>query len=161
MGAGALQVLVPQALQLVPPTIPNPGINVGHCAITNLKLSTFVARHYAHTLRPMDNPVATLAPNNIRSFVGLKNAKDVYTEPDALPLLEKINRIRNHIKNIGSHLLKTLGMAKTPLSYVVRDDKTVPPSAQDPSLDYTTIQEEMVVQMPHTHITFREDNIRV
>jgi hypothetical protein len=35
------------AVPTIPPTIPNPGINVGHRAVTNLKkLASFVARHY-------------------------------------------------------------------------------------------------------------------
>jgi hypothetical protein len=149
------------AIPAVPPTIPNPGINVGHRAVTNLKLAAFVARHYYRTSRPMDNPIATLAPNHIRTFRGLKTAEDDYKVPDALPLLEKIERIRDHIENIDSHLLKTLGMAKTPLGYVVRTNVIVPPTAQDPPTDYATVQEEMMARMPHTHIAFRADNIKV
>jgi hypothetical protein len=141
--------------------IPNPGINVGHRAVTNLKLATFVARHYIRTSRPMDNPVAALALNNIRAYVGLKNSEDAYKDPEQLLPLEKIDRIREHIENIDSQLLKTLGMAKTPLGYIVRVDVMIPPSAQDPSADYTTVQEEMIARMPHTHTAFREDNIKV
>jgi hypothetical protein len=50
--------------------------------------------------------------------VGLKNAKDAYTKPDAPPVLEWIKRIRKHTENLDAHLLKTLGMAKTPLVYI-------------------------------------------
>jgi hypothetical protein len=149
------------AVPPIPPRIPNPGLNVGHRATTNLKLAAFVARHYIRTSRPMNNPVATLAPNSLRLFVGLKNAEDAYSEPDGLPVIERIERIRDHIENIDAHLLKTLGMARVPLSYVVRADATVPPSAQDPATDYATVQEEMVARMPHTHLAFRADNIRV
>jgi hypothetical protein len=109
----------------------------------------------------MGNPVAILAINNLRPFVGLKNAEDAYTDGDPPPVLKKIDRIREHIKNIDSHLLKTLGMAKVPLAYVVRATEVVPPSAGDPSNDYDTIQEKKVARMPHTHIAFREDNIKV
>jgi hypothetical protein len=149
------------AVPAVPPTIPNPGINVGHRAITNLKLAAFVARHYQRTSRPLDSPVALLAANNIRAFVGLKNAEDAYTDPDTLPVLARIEKIRDHIENIDSQLLKTLGMARTPLAYVVREDAVVPPSAQNPSNGYATVQEEMVARMPHTHIAYREENIKV
>jgi hypothetical protein len=144
-----------------PANIPNPGINVGHRAVTNLKLAAFVARHNIRTSRPMDNPVAMLALANIQPFIGLKTAEDDYSEPSALPVLERIEQIRDHIENLDSQLLKTLGMAKTPLAYVVRKDENVLPSNQDPSVDYPTIQEEMVAQMPHTHIAYRQDNIRV
>lgn len=68
--------------------------------------------------RPMNSPATTLAPNSIRPFVGLKNAKDAYTKPDAPPVLEWIKRIRKHTENLDAHLLKTLGMAKTPLVYI-------------------------------------------
>jgi hypothetical protein len=47
------------------------------------------------------------------------------------------------------------------LGYVVHADAAVKPSAQDLPTAYTTIQEEMIAGMPHTHIAFREDNIKV
>jgi hypothetical protein len=84
-----------------------------------------------------------------------------YTEPDAPPALERVERIREHIENIDSHLLKTLGMAKTPLAYVVRSEEVVPPQAHDPPTNYGTIQEEMVARMPHMHPAYQEDNIKV
>jgi hypothetical protein len=59
----------------------------------------------------MNNPVALLALGNIRPFDGLKKAEDLYTDPDPIPVLEKIDRIRDHIVNINAYLLKTLGMA--------------------------------------------------
>jgi hypothetical protein len=143
-----------------PPTIPNPGTNIGHRAATNLKLGTFVARHYLRrTSRPMDNPVQLLNTNNIQNFLGLKHAEDAYTEPIAVPILERIEKNRDHIENIDSHLLKTLGMAKTPLAYVVRTDIAVPPSPHALPNNYGTIQEEMVARMPHNHLAYREDNI--
>jgi hypothetical protein len=74
--------------------------------------------------------------------------------PDPFPILEKIDQIRAQIQNIDSHLLKTFGMAKTPLSYIIRVDTMVPPNAQDPATDYATVQEEMVAQMPHTHLAY-------
>jgi hypothetical protein len=52
-------------------------------------------------------------------------------------------------------------MAKTPLTYIVHTNKIILPSAQDPPANYGTIQEEMVARMPHTHIAFQEDNIKV
>ncbi len=81
----------------VPANIPNPGINVGHRAITNLKLGVFVARHYLRTSRPLDDPVGTLDMVNIRPYLGLKTSEDKYENPAALPVLAKIDRIREHI----------------------------------------------------------------
>jgi hypothetical protein len=141
------------AVPPVPLNIPNPGINIGHRAATNLKLAAFVVRHYERTSRPLDNPVATLGINNLCSYISLKNAEDAYTDPDSPPVLEKVKRIRDHIK--------TLGMVKAPLAYIVRPTDVVPPSAQDLSNNYDTIQEEMVSRMPHTHIAYRQDNIKV
>jgi hypothetical protein len=97
---------------------------------------------------------------NIRAFVGLEHAEDAYTEPDAPPVLERVERIREYIENLDSHLLKMLGMAKTPLAYVVRSEEVIPPHAHDPPANYDTIQEEMVARMPHTHPAYREDNIK-
>jgi hypothetical protein len=84
----------------------------------------------------------------------LRNSEDAYSDPGALPVLEWIDQNRDHIENIDSHLLKTLGMAQTPLAYVVRAAKTIIPSIQDPSAHNPTIQEEMVTRMPHMHISF-------
>jgi hypothetical protein len=52
-------------------------------------------------------------------------------------------------------------MAKAPLTYIVSSEVNVPAHASDPSNEYTTVQEEMVARMPHTHTAFREDNIAV
>jgi hypothetical protein len=93
--------------------------------------------------------------------VGLKTAEDNYEIPATMPVLERIKQIRERIENIDSHLLKTLGAAITPLAYVVRTDVHVVPSAQDPTTNYPTIQEEMVAWMPHTHIAYLEDNTQV
>jgi hypothetical protein len=67
----------------------------------------------------MLQPANVLHPNTIHPFQGLKNSEDAYTEPDPPPALKKIDQIREHIENLDAHLLKTLGMAKTPLAYVV------------------------------------------
>jgi hypothetical protein len=56
------------AVSPIPPHITNPGINVGHRAVTNLKLDALVARPYQRTSRLLNNPVAVLAPKNIPSF---------------------------------------------------------------------------------------------
>jgi hypothetical protein len=143
------------------PPLPNPGIKVGHRALTNLKLGAFIARHLIRTSRPLDSPATALTPANIAIFSGLKQAEDAYTDPPAIPILTKIDRIRSHIEDIDAQLLKTSGMAKTPLAYVVRNDVNVLPHNTDPSGDYNTVQEEMVARMPHTHTAFREDNIAV
>jgi hypothetical protein len=67
----------------------------------------------------MLQPANVLHPNTICPFQGLKNSEEAYTEPDPPPALKKINRIREHIKSLDAHLLKKLGIAKTPLAYVV------------------------------------------
>jgi hypothetical protein len=143
------------------PPIPNPGIKVGHRALTNLKLAAFAACHMIRTSRPLGSPVTALTTANLAGLAGLKEAEDAYSDPPAIPTLDKIDRIRNHIEDIDAQLLKTLGMAKAPLAYVVRDLVNVPPHANDPSTGYTTVQEEMVARMPHTHNSYREDNIAV
>ena len=56
----------------------------------------------------------------LTNLVGLKEAEDAYTQPPAIPKLDKVERILRHLKYIDAHLLKTLGMAKTTLAYVCR-----------------------------------------
>jgi hypothetical protein len=103
-----------------------------------------------------------LTPATLAGLHGLKEAEDTYTDPPAIPMLDKIECIRGHIEDIDAQLvLKTIGMAKTPLAYVVREEVIVPPHNQDPSNGDNTVQEEMVARMPHTHTAYREDNIAV
>ena len=143
------------------PPVPNPGLKVGHRALSNLKVAAFVARHMIRTSRPLDSPATALTALNLANHVGLKDAEDAYSHPPAIPTLDKIDKIRVHIEDIDAQLLKTLGMAKAPLAYVVRQDVNVLPHAVNPFDEYATMQEEMVVRMPHTHNSFREDNIAV
>jgi hypothetical protein len=147
----------------VPPAAgaPNPGIKVGHRALTNLKTAAFVARHLIRTCRPLGSPAATLTTAVLANFIRLKEAEEAYSHPPAIPTLDKIDRIREHIEDIDAQLLKTLGMAKAPLAYVVREGVAVLAHNLDPLEDYITVQEEMVARMPHTHLAYREDNIAV
>jgi hypothetical protein len=114
-----------------------------------------------HTSRPLDSPATVFTPAVLASLHGLKEAEDAYVHPPAIPTLDKIERIQGHIEDIDAQLLKTLGMSKTPLAYVIRDDVAVIAHNIDPPAGYNTIQEELVARMPHTHPAFREDNIAV
>jgi hypothetical protein len=135
---------------------------VGHRALTNLKTAAFVSCHLVCTSRPLDSPASVLTPLFLASLHGLKEAEDAYTHPPiTIPTLDKIDRIRGHIKDIDAQLLKTLGMEKAPLAYVVRENDVVAAHNTDPSNGYATVQEEMVARMPHTHPSYREDNIAV
>jgi hypothetical protein len=151
----------PAAGGAILPPIPNPGIKVGHRALTNLKTASFVARHLIRTSRPLDSPATVLTLATLASLHGLKEAEDAYVHPPAIPTLTKIDRIRGHIEDIDAQLLKTLGMGKTPLAYVIRENEAVLAHNIDPPMGYNTIQEEMVARMPHTHPAYREDNIAV
>jgi hypothetical protein len=139
----------------------NPGIKVGHRALTNLKTAAFVARHLIRTSRPLDSPATILTTGFLASLIGLKEAEDAYSHPAAITALEKIDRIRGHLEDIDAQLLRTLGMAKAPLAYVVREEVVVTAHNLDPSNGYMTVQEELVARMPHTHTAYREDNIAV
>jgi hypothetical protein len=77
---------------LLPP-IANPGIKVGHRALTNLKTAAFVARHLVRTSRPIDSPATVLTPAILATLHGLKEAEDAYAHPPAIPMLDKIERI--------------------------------------------------------------------
>jgi hypothetical protein len=153
--------VLPAAGDPLLPPIANPGIKVGHRALTNLKTAAFVACHIVHTSQPIDSPATVLTPATLASLHGLKEAEDAYAHPPAIPMLDKIERIRGHIEEIDAQLLKTLGMAKTPLAFVVRESEHVLAHNLDPSNGYNTVQEEMVAPMPHTHPAYREDNIAV
>jgi hypothetical protein len=124
--------------------VQNPGIKVGHWVLTNLKTAAFVARHLIRTSRPLDSPVTVSTPAFLASLIGLKEAKDAYSHPTAITVLDKIDRIKAHIKDIDAQLLRTLGMAKGPLAYVLRENVDVIAHQLDPSDGYITVQEELV-----------------
>ena len=153
--------VVPGGSAALLPPIPNPGIKVGHRALSNLKTAAFVARHFICTSRPLDLPASVLTPAILASLNGLKEAKDAHAHPTAIPTLDKIECIQGHIEDIDAQLLKTLGMAKAPLAHVTRADITVPAHNADPSYNYNTVQEEIVAGMPHIHPAYHEDNIAV
>jgi hypothetical protein len=66
-----------------------------------------------------------LTPAFLVSFRGLKEAEEAYTRPPAIPRLDKVDRIRQHIEDIDAQLLKMLGMTKMPLAYVIREQVAV------------------------------------
>jgi hypothetical protein len=149
---------VPAAGGAVLPPIPNPGIKVGHGALTNLKTASFVAHHLIRTSRPLDSPATVLTPAILASLHGLKKAKDAYIHPPAISTLDKIERIRGHIEDIDAQLLKTLGIGKTPLTYVIREHEAVLAHNIDPPAGYNAIQEERVARMSPAYC---EDNIAI
>jgi hypothetical protein len=134
--------------------VPNPGIKVGHRALTNLKTAAFVARHLIRTSRPLDSPATVLTPGFLAGLSGLKEAEEAYSHPTAIAVLDKVDRIRAHIEDIDAQLLRTLGMAKAPLAYVVREDADVIAHQLDPSDGYLSVQEELVAREDERRCTY-------
>lgn len=142
--------------------ISNPGIKVGHRALTNLKTAAFRAWHLIRTSKPLDFPATALNLAVLASYLGLKEAEDAYTHSPAIPTLDKIDHIWGHISIFDAlQLFNTLDMAKAPLAYVIRENVDVAAHQSDPPKEHITVQEELVARMPHTHTAYREDNIAV
>ena len=76
----------------------------------------------------------------LTNLVGLKEAEAAYTQPPAIPKLDKVERILRYLKDIDAHLLKKLGMSKTTLAYVVREQVMIIPSSNDLSGEYLTVK---------------------
>ena len=81
--------------------------------------------------------------------------------PSEIPTLNNTDHIRRHIEDIDVQLLKNMAMSKAPLAYVVIYYVSVPAHKTEPFNDYNTVQQEMVVRMPHTHTAYCEGNIFV
>jgi hypothetical protein len=145
--------VVPAAGAPLLPAIANPGIKVGHRALTSLKTVAFLAHHLIRTSRPLDLPATALTPAILANLHGLKEAQDAYTHPPVIPTLDKIKQIQGHIEDIDAQLLKMLGMVKASLAYITREDVIVLAHNTDPSNNYNTVQEEMVAHMPHAILT--------
>jgi 1,2-phenylacetyl-CoA epoxidase PaaB subunit len=77
-------------------------------------------------------------------------------------MLDKIDRTRGHIKNIDAQLLKTLGMAKAPLAYIIRENMAVRPHQAGRPSGWLHHGAGRVgcMNAPHSYV-YREDNIAI
>lgn len=146
------------------PPIPDPGTPVSLQACNNLKLMCFLLRFKERTSRPI--VPADITVDSVRALIGYRQWEEKHEDPDTPELTFK--DWPRTIEVIEEYLRACLGTTKIPLAYIIREDPTVVPPAQDPSADYLTLQDEMIARAPHTEgnppvhtQAYKDDNVAV
>ena len=106
------------------PQVQHLGMNVP--AILQLKLSVSVTAelYYEDIGRPIIPSIMNWA--RIRQFRSYTTLCEEWENPDDLPACSKNVSIIQLLELVTEHLGRKLGVRKIPLSYVTRDDPTVP-----------------------------------
>jgi hypothetical protein len=141
----------------IPPTIPNPGIHLGHIYEKRLKMLRYYLLHLQRIQRPMVIAQATLA--RITICYRLKEAEDEVEDIDLPTKLSRVDKVREVLEDIDNYLLRKLGASGLPLAYIVRESVALP--ADDPGYGLPSTLEEMVTRGPHTGAFYEIDNKEV
>lgn len=123
----------------------DPGIKVSARAKENLKLAIYYIKHQDRVSRDVVIGSITLA--NIRLLMKQRDTEKDHTDPDTQPKIDGKDWPKT-IEAIEEYLRQFRGTNGVPLSYVVRKDIKPEPSADDPSTNYDTLDEEMIARAP-------------
>ena len=127
-----------------PENIPNPGIPVSMRAESNLKLMCYYIRHKDRTSRSAYIPGITSA--SIRALRHLRDEEKAHKDPEDTPSIGR--DWAKNMEGIEEWLRRYIGVTGVPLSYVIRKEPNVRPTAQDPPGNYESHIEEMIARSP-------------
>ena len=125
-----------------PAQIPNPGLAVTLRAENNLKLACYFLRYKERTSRAVTADMITLA--SVRELRPYREWEENHKDVEA-PEINAKDWPRT-IEAIEEYLRGCLGVQKTPLAYVIRDDIAIP--AVDPAGGYPSRQDELIARAP-------------
>jgi hypothetical protein len=128
-----------------PATIPARGESISMIAESNLKLASYFLRHQERISRTVVYADVTL--DGVRALRDLKQYEKDHVDPTAEPTIDTKDWSAT-MEGIEEWLRGHLGVNKVPLSYVVRREKDVVASADDPSANYDTVIDEMIARAP-------------
>jgi hypothetical protein len=128
-----------------PATIYATGESISMIAESNLKLASFYLRHQERIGRTADYADVTL--DSVRSLRDLRQYEKDHVDPTTEPTIDTKDWSAT-MEAIEEWLRGHLGVNKVPLAYVVRKEKEVPASADDPSGNYETVIDEMIARAP-------------
>jgi hypothetical protein len=141
----------------IPVMIPNPGIPVSALAERRMKITTYLARLYAHriycTLTPANITIATIRNAQVimeRDAVQ-KNPTDCHKIPDTKSMME-------FLEDPDSFLTAYVGEDKVPYPYLYRQEINPPEEVNDPRTNYQSVELEMIARAPHDTETYTVDN---
>ena len=145
------------------PQITNPRVNVPVMLQLKLNLSVYAAQYYNAISRPLDSQIINCT--RIKTLCDLNQAILNWEDPSDLPEIGQNMSIVKLLEHVREHLRGKLGIRNIPLSYVVRDNATVPPIVDDPivpSTTYSTLHggfhSELIERAYHGHPNYVEDN---
>ena len=145
-----------------------PAIVLGTRSIKRLKVAARAVRYYLMVGRPINASAMQWNPRLKNFELAWHSLLERKAEtPPAVPGISKILRILPWTETFQDYLCQIIGKRNIPLSYVIRDDATVPAAieafeqSQPYSTQYKSIVEEMVERSAHTHALFKDDNAQV
>jgi hypothetical protein len=140
-----------------PPTLPNPGLQIGHLQEKRLKMVRYFVFHLQRIQRDFDPALATM--QTLQQIYLLKDVDDEDLKVNLPDKLTKTDKVRDVIENIESVLLAMKGINGVPLLYDVRDLVALPTGIGediDPGFGLPSYTQEMIRRAPHTGVYFRE-----
>jgi hypothetical protein len=141
-----------------PPTLPNPGLPIGHLHEKRLKMLRYFVFHLQRVQRDFDPAVATM--DILQDVYRLEEVDEEDQKNPSLPdKLMKTEKVREVIENVESVLLNMKGINGVPLLYVFRDQVALPTGIGDDideGFGLPTYTQEMIRRAPHTGVYFRE-----
>ena len=129
------------------PIIRDPGNVISMVAEKRLILTAYAAMHQTRTSRPIN--AETMTRTFTMSLAPLREQELVYTYPIAIVKPLKDTTMAKWLEGLDDYLMILRGVNKCPLGYVKRDTVSVTAHADDPSIGYVNIDEEMTARAPH------------
>ena len=123
----------------------DPGLKVSARAEFNLKLAIYFIKHQdrvSRVVRPGDIDLA-----GIRRLVKQRDTEEGHTDPDIPPKIS-IKDWPATMEAVEEYLRQFRGQNGVPLNYVVRKDLKPIRAADDPAINYDTLDEEMIARAP-------------
>ena len=144
--------------------IPNPGFNIPAICEKRLQLACYAARTYALINRGLSQDGLSRA--RLKLFEQHEKMVKEHVDPEKLPSVDKNFGIVRAMDLLPSHLRDRLGVAKVPLSYIIRSNETpsvvenlAPNKATGET--YNTIMDELIACIPLSGEHYNEDNAKV
>ena len=128
------------------------GADDGHVvplrAENNLKLACFYLKYKHMTSRTV--PVADITLDNVRSLRDFKKWTEEHQAPEQgkMEFSHKTNW-PDTIEAMEEHLKSVLGRDGITLAWITRQERQVKPAGEDPTSNYQTRQEELIMRAPH------------
>ena len=91
----------------------------------------------------------------------IRDHEEAHAQPVDVLELKNVKEMVRFCESLDSCLNQYIGETKVPLSYVIRPLEAPPISADDPSVDYDSVEDEMIARNPHGTVTYRADNKKV